>query len=268
MTDGLRLVDVNRTFLEFFDYAALEDFLQNHECICDLFIEDERYYSLKKVPQGYNWINYLEHLNETSRVVLMASSTGELHSFAMQYAQYGTMYIVTFTDISQTMKETIAFEDKAVHDSLTGAYNRAFFDLKIDEILASRGEEHLGIIFFDIDHFKAVNDSFGHDVGDTILKELVEIVMQSTRKNDVLIRWGGEEFILFVVVSGSQELYKIAENLRQKVQAHSFDAPQNITCSFGVTLHEPAESIEISIKRADQALYFSKENGRNRVTLS
>ena len=270
ITNGLKLEDSNKKFLEFFDYESIEKFLKNHDCICDYFVEDERYYSLKKVPPEHNWISYLEHLDEKNRIVLMADKNGVLHSFTIQFNKYGEHHIVTFTDITQTMQENIALEGKAMHDTLTGIYNRAFFDAKIENIILENQTRDtlLGIIFFDIDHFKNVNDTYGHEVGDITLKELVRVVTQSTRKSDFVIRWGGEEFIILVSVSDIEELYKIAQNLRIKIEKHRFEHIQTLTCSFGATLHQSSEGIEKSVKRADAALYLSKENGRNRVTLS
>lgn len=269
ITDGKELFDANKKFLEFFAYDTLNEFKAEHDCVCDFFIENENYYHLKKVPSTTDWVNYLINIPPKGRVVLMQDQYRESHSFAMTYSQYKQQYfIITFTDISETMQEQFMLEKKVSLDKLTGAYNREFFDKQTQKIIMDTQEEgkFLGIIYFDIDHFKDVNDTYGHNVGDYVLQELVKRVTESIRSDDYLIRWGGEEFLVLVATKSLKETYKTAEHLRSMIENHYFEHVKKVTCSFGVTLHNNNEAIAETLARADKALYTSKEKGRNLVT--
>ena len=268
VTNGSVIFDVNKKFLEFFGYKSLEEFKIDYECICERFIEDDYYYHLGKVPSGLNWVQQMEHINEKERVALMQDKNGQEHSFMITASQYKHDYfIVTFTDITGRMLEQFILEDKIMRDKLTDAYNREFFEKQIDKVIAENKQKNrlLGILFFDIDHFKEVNDKYGHNMGDFVLKELAMRVKESIRSDDYLIRWGGEEFIVLLSTKSLQEAETSAEHLRSMIENHHFDGLEKITCSFGVTLHNN-EPITQTIERADKALYLSKENGRNLVT--
>ena len=118
----------------------------------------------------------------------------------------------------------------------------------------------------DIDHFKSVNDTYGHQVGDEVLKQLVDVVYTHVRANDIFARIGGEEFVLVLDVDIEKGM-KVIEHLRIFIEAEEFHVVKHITCSFGVTEYKRQDSIDDMMKRADKALYEAKENGRNRVCL-
>jgi len=169
-------------------------------------------------------------------------------------------------DITKLLKESNIFKEQASRDKLTGLYNR----LKYDEIMKRKMNEYkqnhktFSIIFFDIDYFKEVNDIFGHDNGDKVLKLLSQIAQKTLRKNDALFRWGGEEFI-FLVDNNLQQATDLAEKLRIKFENELKVKSRKITVSFGVTQVHKYDSINSFFKRADKALYQSKQNGRNQV---
>ncbi len=153
-------------------------------------------------------------------------------------------------------------------DSLTGINNR----MKIDEILevqhklAKRYNTPFGIIMMDIDHFKNVNDTYGHQEGDRVLKQFADILKENVRDTDSVGRWGGEEFLIICPNIEIEALEKVAENLREKIANHDFsnNLPQ-LTSSFGITCYKPEQEIISLVKEADNALYAAKENGRNQV---
>ena len=270
ITDGKSIFDVNKKFLEFFDYKTLEDFKVDYDCVCDHFIEDDNYYHLGKVPSGLTWIEHMENIPDKDKVVLMKDTNDGEHSFTMTLSHYKNEYfIVTFTDISGTMQEQFMLERKTLHDKLTNAYNREFFDKRIEKIIFenNNNNKNSALIFFDIDYFKDVNDTYGHNIGDDILKELVNRIKDSIRQSDYLIRWGGEEFIVLISTNSFDEARATAEHLRSMVENHYFKDVEKITCSFGVTLHKDNEPIMQTVDRADKALYKSKNNGRNRVSV-
>lgn len=157
----------------------------------------------------------------------------------------------------------------SVTDKLTGIYNRhKFFENLENELArANRRGTDIGFIMFDIDHFKSVNDTYGHDVGDHVLREISKIVSDKVRPYDTFARWGGEEFIIILPEIEIKAIIEKAENLRVLVENHNFIDGRQITSSFGVTIMEPGESYEVALKRVDEALYCSKHEGRNRVTI-
>ncbi|MGH1369202.1 MAG: diguanylate cyclase [Maritimibacter sp.] len=153
----------------------------------------------------------------------------------------------------------------SITDVLTGASNRFGASLAI-----SRGGygAQSGVILVDLDHFKGINDQYGHDVGDRVLVAATAMMRTGLREADVLARWGGEEFLIVLPSSGKEIALVVAERLRAKLRGLSIEdtsLPQ-ITASFGVSKVEPGEiSIEAAVKRADDALYQAKDTGRDRV---
>ncbi|WP_345975939.1 diguanylate cyclase [Sulfurimonas sp. HSL3-7] len=268
-TDGQVIKKANYSFLHFFGYATLEDFLKEHGCICDLFVEDERFFHRGKLPEGNeDWVEVLQTLPKKERVVSLLNTHGHPYAFSVSINHFDDDdFIVSFTDISETMSEQFSLEERVSRDHLTGAYSRGFFDENIGDFIenAEKRNRHLGLIMMDIDHFKNVNDTFGHDIGDRVLKHLVSTVKYSIRSGDLLIRWGGEEFLLIIETESVETLRRMAEHVRQRVESELFEIVGKVTCSFGMTLHTPDESIDQTLKRADIALYEAKESGRNKV---
>lgn len=164
----------------------------------------------------------------------------------------------------QALEVRLRYE--ANHDTLTGAFNRRWFRTMLDHE-TQRSELHhhdLALIFFDIDHFKSVNDQHGYHVGDHVLCQLVELVNQRIRSSDILARWGGEEFILLLPETSRENARHIAEMLRQVVGTADFKVPGGLTISLGITYYESGDNADRLIRRADAALYAAKNQGRNR----
>ena len=157
-------------------------------------------------------------------------------------------------------------EKQAKSDPLTGLGNRR----KLAEFLTATDRSVCSVIALDIDHFKAINDSYGHDVGDEILTLLAELLTGSVRESDMVARLGGEEFCIILPAIEADQAYHIAEKIRQAVEIHPFSTSQTtiaVTISLGVAGHKEGESNAAWLKRADQALYQSKSSGRNMVTM-
>jgi len=152
-------------------------------------------------------------------------------------------------------------------DSLTGAYNRRMFvDLLEKELQRSqRYGTVFSLLMFDIDHFKSVNDQYGHDVGDRVLVEMVEVGRRIMRSTDVLARWGGEEFMVLLPQTDEDEALAMGERLRQAIAHHNFSEVEVLTVSVGVTSLRQLDTIDSLLKRVDEALYAAKNAGRNRV---
>lgn len=155
----------------------------------------------------------------------------------------------------------------AITDKLTGLYNRKKFDEIIaDELEKSKRYNHtFGLIMIDIDFFKNINDTYGHNAGDKVLIEIAEILNENTRSSDVSVRWGGEEFMIICLEANDKTVFTIAENIRQKVEETHFYKIDNVTISVGATISREDDDIDSIIKRADEALYKIKNGGKNSV---
>lgn len=155
----------------------------------------------------------------------------------------------------------------ATTDALTGAWNRRHFEAvaEVEIAQAQRYGEPVTLLIYDIDHFKSINDRFGHLSGDRVLVELTRLVRSNLRAADLLARWGGEEFVVMMPHCGTNEAVPLAEKLRALVAHESFAEVGTVTASFGVAELAPAETLDTWLNRADDALYRAKEGGRNRV---
>lgn len=154
-----------------------------------------------------------------------------------------------------------------IMDRLTGVYNR----IKIDEIIEAalkkqkKYKEIFSVILLDIDHFKHVNDTHGHLMGDTVLKDFASILKESVRETDFVGRWGGEEFIIVCPKTDKEGAVRLAQNLRAKIENSLFATQDKKTASFGVAECQEKDDISSIIDNADKALYRAKKSGRNQV---
>ncbi len=155
----------------------------------------------------------------------------------------------------------------ATTDFLTSAFNRAKFNQVVNADVDRFNRYHImiSIILFDIDHFKKINDTCGHEMGDYVLKETVSIIQRNLRKCDVLARWGGEEFIILLPETSLDDASKAAEKLRLIVENYEFPCASQVTISFGLSQIREGDNSKTLIKRADDALYNAKRTGRNKV---
>ena len=157
----------------------------------------------------------------------------------------------------------------SVTDHLTGLFNRQKLDEALEQEInrATRYATSFSIIMLDLDYFKSVNDTYGHQVGDDVLIEVSKILQQNTRKTDIVGRWGGEEFMIICPEIDSQGGEKLAEKIRTRIELTSFQVIGNITASIGVSIYEQSDQYKSIVERADKALYQAKEQGRNRVVI-
>ncbi|NVN87734.1 MAG: diguanylate cyclase [Rhodopseudomonas sp.] len=158
---------------------------------------------------------------------------------------------------------------QATTDPLTGVYNRLKFDEELLKEIerARRYATPLTLTLYDVDHFKEVNDAYGHQAGDRVLIELSAIVSHGIRQSDLLARWGGEEFVVLLPGTDALQAGVVAEKLRGMIAGRSFDEIGTITCCFGVATYAAGDTAATLVARADNALYRAKMNGRNRVEL-
>ena len=155
-------------------------------------------------------------------------------------------------------------------DPLTGLGNRRLLYEQIEPAisLSSRHARPLSLIMTDIDHFKSVNDTYGHDGGDVVLKGFADLLTSSIRKEDLAIRFGGEEFLILLPSTADDGAFLLAERIRKTLEnADLLSRDRSVTASFGVTQYLSGETFDAFLKRVDTALYEAKESGRNRTVI-
>lgn len=174
------------------------------------------------------------------------------------------LYLDTHHKLVKTLEQ---IEHLANTDHLTQIYNRVFFSQVVTYELEkqSRMPLPLALIILDIDHFKKVNDTYGHNVGDEVLKGISRLINNNIRKTDTLARWGGEEFVILLPNTTAENGFLVADNLRLLIEQTIIPPVPKITCSFGVTQFEENDDIGTFVKRADEGLYTAKQTGRNKV---
>jgi diguanylate cyclase (GGDEF)-like protein len=154
-------------------------------------------------------------------------------------------------------------------DPLTGAFNRRHLETLLPAEI-TRAERHgrpLSLALFDIDHFKSINDLRGHPAGDRVLIRVVETALGRLRRSDMLVRWGGEEFVVLLPETDLESAVRLAETLRVALEQAGTAGGDRVTASFGVTRHRPGESGQLWLERADALMYEAKRRGRNRVVV-
>ena len=268
LSNGKQLTFANKKFYEFFQCNTIKEFQGQYNSISSLFIKNDRFFHLGKIKKDELWMEKIIDFPENERVVSLSDSNLNNHSFSLSSNKFDDdLYLISLTDISETVTEQIKLEEKTIRDKLTGAYNREFFENKYKSMISESKKlnKQLGIAILDIDFFKKINDNNGHEIGDYVLKELVQLINQVSREDDILIRWGGEEFILVLKVNSINGLFNALEHIREEIESHNFKNINKLTCSTGASLYNKNEEIEKTIKRADLLLYRAKEEGRNRV---
>jgi diguanylate cyclase (GGDEF)-like protein/PAS domain S-box-containing protein len=172
-------------------------------------------------------------------------------------------------EAAQKIKE---LEDLIYTDQLTGVANRKYLETFINSRLEEmrRHNGTFGVLFLDIDHFKSINDTYGHDIGDDVLKMVAQTLVKNLRAFDAVGRWGGEEFICVITHASEDNLSKVAEKLRKLVEHSSLivnNLPVSVTISIGALVARQDDALESIVRRADKLMYQSKTCGRNCVTV-
>lgn len=181
----------------------------------------------------------------------------------------GGYTLVHIVDITLLSKQQESIRNQAQLDTLTKLPNRAKFNKALNEAIyrSQKNGQLFALTLFDIDKFKKINDTYGHDAGDAVLTELARLVHGLLRRNDMVARWGGEEFAILSPFTNEKEAYLLADRLRRQIASYPFSIVKHLSCSFGVTAYRAGDTADTIFKRADEALYESKQGGRNRVTL-
>lgn len=266
--DNNEVTNINKTFLDFVGAQDIEEFKVKVSCICRLFLNGSKC----ECEDGKSvWIEELEKLDDIKRVVRMKDTEGVEKTFQVNIKPfiYNTKhYVISFTDITELKNYTNKLKFQATHDNLTQLYNRQKLNDELEQEIArfKRYGRAFSLIMFDIDNFKSINDTYGHDTGDEVLVNIAEILKKHTRETDIAARWGGEEFMILLPETTLESCEKLAQSIREHIKDYKFDnIPGSITVSLGITEFSDSIDRDTVIKQADIALYNAKENGKDRV---
>ncbi len=269
ITDGKEVLDVNKSFLEFFGVDSLAAFMADNErCLHDYFVKEEGYLDIDET--GEAWFEYVLKNPQKKHKVKM-NVEGSIYYFLVNVSRVEadeTLYSIVMADITAEENYRLELEKTAVTDPLTGIPNRRFFQEKLKEEiqLAQRYGRPFSLILMDIDHFKKINDKFGHDIGDKVLVEFASLVEKHTRDSDFFCRIGGEEFAVILPETTLNDAVRVAKKINKIVRENP-DATVPVTVSLGVVEYTKGESEADIYKRADHALYKAKTSGRDRVVI-
>jgi len=216
----------------------------------------------------FHTLNIAETLNVTTTFLALSESPfiSQRDLKKHESKEYDVVKKVLTHLIKVTTKE---LEHISNHDILTSLYNRAAYIKKLGVMIrsAERYDESFGLIMLDIDHFKLINDNYGHLVGDEILKSLATIFQKSVREDDLVARWGGEEFIIIARYATVKDLEKLVLKLQKTISKYSFHPVPRVTLSFGLCVYMKGDDEDSIFKRVDNAMYTAKQNGRDRYVI-
>ncbi|WP_146027140.1 diguanylate cyclase [Bowmanella denitrificans] len=198
-------------------------------------------------------------------ILLLVAWNLWIRRYNLKLAEQNRQLVKLRHELEASNKELQFLSD---HDPLTKLHNRHFFNHCIDQDNRDPTQQQSSLILLDIDHFKAVNDGYGHQVGDQILQELAQILRQCVREHDLAARWGGEEFVILCHNADIEDAVALARRIADKVEETSFSRNLAISCSFGIAEVRQHEPMQHCFERADKALYEAKSLGRNRISIS
>ena len=236
----------------------------------DIFEEEEHYFSAKEVEsdeKGCPCISTIKDKDILGVVIHAASQQKRVLKLNLSELP-NESFLISMTDVTEIEQQAKRFEYEANHDKLTGAYNRSYLEYIYQKHLDAQAREgtDCAFILLDIDDFKLVNDNYGHLTGDRVLILLSNIITHKIRRDDVFVRWGGEEFLLLLPQTSQENAIKTAEILRMEISKLDIGIDCKITSSFGVTGCRKNDTKETLFERLDQALYAAKRSGKNRVS--
>lgn len=258
--------------------------------LCMVFASAATLIAIKLGVNGLFWIYPLILFNffmvspgkalvATTLVLLTLATYGKTHPGQVFESDYQmTSFLVTammasilsFVFAYRTRSQRDQLQQLAIQDPLTGARNRRAMneELKIAAATHRRHGNIYSVLVMDLDHFKTINDTYGHQAGDQVLMDFVELIKSSSRKEDRLFRFGGEEFLLLLHNTDQTGLQAAADQLQRKVREHLIGPGGPVTMSVGGAVYHPTEHWEETLRRADQRLYRAKSSGRNCIVIS
>jgi len=241
----------NKCFLEYGKYRHLNALVKSNFKLYEHY-EKTKYSSYEE---------FSSYANKNKIFVQLENDT-----FVVESSNIDDEYILfTLYKVTCMYNEQKKLQEKIQIDTLTSTFRKKYFDAQLEQHI-DEGEA-FGLIVIDIDDFKHINDTYGHQIGDSVLKEFALLLKKNIRKDDILARWGGEEFLLILQSDNRESVVRKAETLRKIIEAHTFKGIKHLTASFGVAWSYPEDDSNSLLLRADKALYEAKSGGKNRVVL-
>ncbi len=266
ITDRMHILVMNQTGLRFLGQKDMNALLSKTRYLSKLIKEEStegnRYITSK------TWVTKIERDHPIKVTISRPAIT---HTFMMYVSKINShRYLITFQNISKVLAEKNVMTQIAEKDELTQIYNRKKFNSMLSLAIreATVYATPFTITLFDIDHFKSVNDTYGHNVGDKVLIQMSALVRNLLRGDDLLARWGGEEFIILSPSTRENDAYELANRLRREIELFPFTDVKKMTCSFGVAEFSKNDTAAELIQKADKALYKAKVSGRNKVSIA
>ncbi len=212
------------------------------------------------------------HLGEVEKDPILEKDISKLNEISKLKKITYLMAIEIKNLVNELQKDKEKFQDMAYKDALTGIYNRRFFFEEVSTLIeqAKRSNTPICIAMYDIDNFKKVNDTYGHDMGDVVIKDFAKIITNSIRKSDIPARLGGEEFAVCFYNTDIKNGFKVADKIRQNFEnsTHTLgDITIKCTCSGGICQITEDDNLDSAIKKADEALYVAKRTTKNKVVM-
>ena len=280
---NIRVVDMNPAFSRFFKDQKIQIGMDAHKILADSgisnvpFEKDGKIYQQEIFGKETEWYCLDFRLSELYRKTRFLGWLGEFREISDQKRADQEKERIN-KQLNEKLNEVQALQQKlreqAIRDPLTNVYNRRFFDetLNRELALAKRSSRPLSILMIDIDHFKNVNDEFGHEQGDRVLRSFGSLLMNQTRKSDVVCRYGGEEFIILLPNMEIEKAVIRSNKLREEFRMMCLKNPvikKEFTLSIGLAYYpKHGETAEVLVQKADTAMYEAKNSGRNRCEVA
>lgn len=241
----------NQMFIDYFNIEDIKELKEKH-----LKVYNYGKDNLKNYDELYQHI-----IAQEEHQVIIGNDT-----FVIQATYIEPIHkLFTLTKVTEIHKRKETLEAEVKIDPLTQTYRKSYFDIQLEEELKYNGD--LALVVLDIDNFKSVNDIYGHFIGDMVLKEFTTLIKEHLRKDDLMARWGGEEFLILFKNIDEESVMAKVEELRKIIDEHTFSHAKHITASLGLTCVDSSDDVNSLLRRADQALYKAKSDGKNRVIL-
>jgi diguanylate cyclase (GGDEF)-like protein/PAS domain S-box-containing protein len=251
-----KIVHATDAFCKLSGFKKEELIGKSHKLIKDSSLPKAYYKDLwDTIKKGKTWESKVRNIAKDGSLFIVNTKIVPVKDLDDRIIQY------------MAIREDITAKENAKYDSLTNLYNRKQFDDIFFQLFeeSKHNDTELSLVIVDADHFKRVNDNYGHQKGDEVLVEISKILTQNIRGNDLCARWGGEEFVVLLPGSNTCIAQKIANRMRESIQKNIIIDKQAQTCSFGIANINKNDTIETMFKRADEALYSAKATGRNKV---
>jgi len=260
-TEG-KIISVNSAMCNLTGYEEEELIGENHRILRHSDEKEEKFQELwESITAAKDWEGEIKNRTKCGKTFWVYIY---IHPI---FDEKDSTLIVGYQALRKNITDQKKLEQVSSHDALTGIYNRGEFDEHLEYEVAqySRYKKIFTLGMFDLDHFKNVNDTYGHQVGDDVLVQSVKIMQSCIRESDVLARWGGEEFTLLLPNTNIEQAKIVVEKIRKSIENHIFEKVGNITISCGLSECRKNDTSFMLLKKVDDALYKAKESGRNKA---